>query len=245
MGKKDLLVFIPTYNERDNVEKLLTEILDLNIKGLDILFIDDNSSDGTGQLLSRLSGKYKNVFVRHRVGKLGIGSAHKAGIRWAYRKNYRVLITMDSDMTHSPSYIPKLLKSGKSNDLVIASRYLSKKPMVGWNVLRSFMSYVSHFILKFLFKLEYDSSNSYRLYRLDKINEKFFSLIKSNSYSFFFESLYILKHNGVEITEIPVTLHKREAGESKMEMKDVVTHFKIMGSLMFRRLFKKSQIVMK
>lgn len=240
--KNRVLVFIPTFNEKDNVQNLLNDILALEVKELDVLFIDDNSPDGTGEVLNGLAKKYDNVFVKHRNGKSGIGSAHKEGIKWAYKKGYKTLVTMDSDMTHSPSYIPKMIKKGKTSDLVIASRYLSKRPMVGWNVFRSALSYLSHFILKFLFKLDYDASNAYRLYRLDRINSKLFTLIRSNSYSFFFESLYILKYNGTKIVEIPATLKSREHGSSKMSINDVYVHWKIMLSLMMRSIFKKNEL---
>ena len=100
----DLLIFIPTYNERENVEGILRQILNLKLHA-DILFIDDNSPDGTGQLLDVLASDHPNVFVQHRAGKLGIGSAHKQGIAWAYDHGYRLLVTMDCDATHSTEEI--------------------------------------------------------------------------------------------------------------------------------------------
>ncbi|MGK5082332.1 glycosyltransferase [Bdellovibrionota bacterium FG-1] len=103
------LVFIPTYNESENVEPLFLEIQNLGLE-LDVLFVDDNSSDGTGQILDQLAQKHSNVKVVHRSGKLGIGSAHKAGIRWAYDHGYQHLVTMDCDFTHPPRYIPEILK---------------------------------------------------------------------------------------------------------------------------------------
>ena len=195
-----------------------------------------------GELLNKLAKKHDSVFVKHRKEKAGIGSAHKEGIKWAYKKGYKILVTMDSDMTHSPVYIPKMIKKGKSADLVIASRYLSKRPMVGWNIIRSTLSYFSHFIVKFLFKLDYDSSNAYRLYRLDKIDGDLFKLVYSNTYSFFFESLYILKFNGVKIAEIPATLRSREYGSTKMSVNDIFVHLKITFSLLMRSIFMKSDL---
>ena len=104
----DFLIFIPTYNERENVEVILRQILDLRLDA-DILFVDDNSPDGTGQLLDALASSHPNVFVQHRAGKLGIGSAHKQGIAWAYDHGYRLLVTMDCDATHSPEQIRDFL----------------------------------------------------------------------------------------------------------------------------------------
>ena len=238
----NILVFIPTYNEKNNVERLLRQILSLNVIGMDVLFIDDNSPDGTGEVIDALSHKHPGVFAFHRKGKLGIGSAHKKGIEWAYKRSYKILITMDSDMTHSPSYIPKLIKKSKEADLVIASRFLSKRSMVGWNYLRTLMSRLSHLMSKSVLGLNYDVSNAYRLYNLQKINSKIFDLVQSDSYSFFYESLYILKQNGVMIVEIPVTLFSRKYGSSKMRLSDIYLHFRNLFILIFRNVFKPAEI---
>src|SRR3990167_9912356 len=123
------LIFIPTYNEKGNVSRLFKGILSLNLN-CDILFLDDNSPDGTGKEIDDLARRHSNVFTIHRSKRSGIGSAHKEGITWAYNKGYGLLVTMDSDMTHSPVYIPKMIAKSNS-DIVIASRFLSKRPMVG------------------------------------------------------------------------------------------------------------------
>src|SRR5271157_2020858 len=108
MAKQKALVFIPTYNEKENVEKMYREIVNLGLE-LDILFLDDNSPDGTGEILDRLAREIPNVSVIHRSDKLGIGSAHQVGIKWAYKNNYSLLITMDCDFTHPPDYIPVII----------------------------------------------------------------------------------------------------------------------------------------
>ena len=113
--KNELLIFIPTYNERENVELMLSQILALRMPA-DILFVDDNSPDGTGLLLDSMATNNSNVFVIHRSGKLGIGSAHAYGINWAYDQGYRLLITMDCDFTHSPEYIRDLLVKADAAD---------------------------------------------------------------------------------------------------------------------------------
>src|SRR5258708_6541903 len=121
--KSKTLVFIPTYNERENVERMHREITALGL-GLDILFIDDNSPDGTGQILDMLAHADSHLTVLHRSGKLGIGSAHKEGICWAYAHGYKTLITMDSDFTHPPGYIASLLDHAGDYEVVVGSRYL-------------------------------------------------------------------------------------------------------------------------
>ena len=119
------LVFIPTYNERDNVEKICADILRLGM-GLDVLFLDDNSPDGTGVVLDWISEKHSNVHVIHRTGKLGIGSAHIDGINWAYDQGYTTLITMDCDFTHQPESIPDFISNSKTSNIVVGSRFMFK-----------------------------------------------------------------------------------------------------------------------
>ena len=124
MNKNKFLIFIPTYNEADNVESIFQQLTKLDLPA-DILFLDDNSPDGTGKIIDKMVDNNKNVFVIHRSAKSGIGSAHQRGIRWAYSKDYEVLITMDCDFTHSPEYITDFIKhSGewvKSQPMVIST----------------------------------------------------------------------------------------------------------------------------
>ena len=120
--KNELLILIPTYNEIENVEEILSQILGLELP-VDILFIDDNSPDGTGDKLEQLAEKYSNISVSHRKGKLGIGSAHVEGINFAYNHSYRLLLTMDCDFSHSPSEIKDFIKLAEQADIVIGSRF--------------------------------------------------------------------------------------------------------------------------
>ncbi|MEI6127907.1 MAG: glycosyltransferase, partial [Pseudomonadota bacterium] len=122
---ENVLIFIPTYNERENAVKLIDDIQALNLK-CTILFMDDNSSDGTGQILDEQARKHQNLKVLHRSDKLGIGSAHRDGLLWAYQNGYKTCITMDCDFTHPPEYIPKLIEASENYDIVITSRYLQK-----------------------------------------------------------------------------------------------------------------------
>ena len=120
--KKKILVLIPTLNEIENVEPLANKIFSLGLK-LDILFIDDNSPDGTGKLLDKMSNNSDQIFVKHFDKRYGIGNAHRTGIRWAYENNYEILITMDSDFTHDPLDILRLFESANNSDVVVGSRF--------------------------------------------------------------------------------------------------------------------------
>ena len=145
------LVFIPTYNEVDNVVKLYNHLREIDTE-IDILFLDDNSPDGTGKILEKLSQEDKDLFIIHRKEKLGIGSAHQDGITWAYNKNYKILITMDSDYSHSPDDIEKFLKLSEKNDLIVGTRFIRKDGMGELSLVRQFLSFCAHFMTKYFLK---------------------------------------------------------------------------------------------
>jgi dolichol-phosphate mannosyltransferase len=214
-----VLIFIPTYNEAENVEALFARIRSLDLPA-DILFLDDNSPDGTGAIIDRLIVANPNLYVIHRAGKAGIGSAHLAGIQWAYEHGYQTLITMDCDFTHSPERIPDFLEQASEHDVVIGSRYLQPGSLRTWNFTRRTLTRVGHVLTTFLLRMPYDATGAFRLYRLDRIPRQVFDLVCSKSYSFFFESLYILWLNAFSIKEIPLQLPARTYGRSKMAWPD-------------------------
>jgi dolichol-phosphate mannosyltransferase len=237
------LIFIPTYNELENVEKIFSEILKLKLDA-DLLFLDDNSPDGTGQLIDKLVQKHPNeAFVIHRQGKLGIGSAHKVGIRWAYEKKYDTLITMDCDFTHSPEYILDFIKHKQKASIIIGSRYIQKDSLTQWNLFRKFLTYLGHFLTVRLLNMPYDASGAFRLYQLDKIPQKTFDLIESNSYSFFFESLFVLNLNNNSIFEFSIRLPSRTYGHSKMSIKDVFKSFNLLLKIFLKKIFNKKAFI--
>lgn len=237
------LIVIPTYNEKGNVEKLCEEILSLGLKDTALLFIDDNSPDGTGKILDNITSKYNNVFVLHRSSKLGIGSAHLDGINWAYKQNYSLLLTMDCDFTHPPSYIPKLIELSEHFDIIITSRYLMRESLKEWNLFRRFLTHTGHFLTKLLLGLEYDATGGFRLYNLANISQNVFQLIQSQGYSFFFESLFILHCNKYSITQIPINLPARTYGHSKMRLKDILQSVKFLFVIFIRFTMNKKKFI--
>lgn len=216
-----LLVFIPTYNERDNVERLCNEILALGLS-CDILFIDDASPDGTGELIDSLASTHENVQVIHRQGKLGIGSAHKDGIAYAYAHGYLRLVTMDCDFTHSPADIPRMLEASEGHDVVVGSRYEEPGSLDSWNPMRRLLTLFGHLLTTRLLDIPGDASGALRLYNLSRIPRDVLACVRSNSYSFFFESLFILTKNGFSIGEIPILLPARTYGHSKMTAREAL-----------------------
>jgi dolichol-phosphate mannosyltransferase len=218
-GVARTLLFIPTYNERQNVEMLLPQILALGLD-LDLLFLDDNSPDGTGAVLDRLAQGVGRLRVIHRRGKLGIGSAHLEAVAYAYDRGYGRLITMDCDFTHPPEYLPEFLRSGETADITVGSRYLLKNSLDEWSLFRRLLTHGGHLLTRGLLGIREDASSAYRLYRLDRIPREAFGLVTAAGYAFFFESLYVLKLNGFSVREFPIVLPARASGQSKMGVLD-------------------------
>ena len=213
----ETLIFIPTFNESGNPSKLVEVIKKLDVKA-DILFLDDNSLDGTGKEIDELARTNTNVFVIHRPSRLGIGTAHLDGIGFAYKKAYKFLITMDADFTHPPEYIPELFKALGAYDLVVGSRHIKKDSMKGWNPLRKIMTKSAYLMTTYFLGMSWDATGSFRLYKLGNIDISIWQKIESKNYSFFYESLYVLFVNSIKITQIPIHLPPREAGSSKMKV---------------------------
>ena len=236
MSGDRLLVLIPTYNEIDNVVGLYENLRRLDLD-LDILFIDDASPDGTGVVLDDLSIRDQGLHVIHRKNKSGIGSAHKDGIAWAYAKGYEFLVTMDSDYAHSPDDIERFLELAVDHDLVVGTRFIRTDSMGDLSLTRRFLSSTAHFMTQYCLRMPYDSTNAFRLYRLDRIPEDLFKKVASDSYSFFFESLFIFHSNGVLITEVPISLGSRHSGASNMSIHDAMLSVRMLMILVFRKYF--------
>lgn len=236
------LIFVPTYNEAGNVELLYRDIKALDLDA-DILFLDDNSPDGTGTLIDGLAATDSRVHAIHRSGKLGIGSAHLAGIAWAYRHGYQLLVTMDCDFTHSPNLIPAFIEHSNHSDVVIGSRYLRKGSLRHWNLLRKALTHAGHFLTNLLLDMPHDATGAFRVYRLDRIPAGTFSLVLSLSYSFFFESLYVLQLNGHSIHEVPIDLPARTYGHSKMAFRDALRSVMLLAYLWAKTIFDRKSLM--
>lgn len=214
------LIFIPTYNERENVGPMCEQIRSLGLDA-DLLFMDDGSPDGTGDLLDELAAKDPGVRVIHRAAKSGIGSAHVEGIALAYEQGYERLVTLDCDFTHSPSLIPEFLARSEAADVVVGSRYLEKGSLPGWSLMRKSLTTFGHLLTNALLGISQDATGAFRVYNLRTIPRDLFGLVHARGYAFFFESLLVLQRNGYTIAEVPITLPARTYGSSKMSMTEV------------------------
>ncbi len=209
------LVIIPTYNERENIEPIVNQLAALKIE-LTCLFVDDGSPDGTGPEVERLSVSHPWIRLIQRGAKRGIGGAHLDGLAWAKAEGFEIVVTMDCDLTHSPSDIPALLEASDRADVVVGSRYLRKGSLEGWNWRRKILTLTAHLLTRILLGIPYDCTGAFRVYRMDRIPQDVFGLVRSRSYPFFFESLFLLAVNGARIVELPISLPPRTYGSSKM-----------------------------
>jgi len=234
MNNNKLLIFTPTYNERDNIEKFYYELKKYCPQG-DILFLDDNSPDGTGILMDALAAVDLSVRIIHRPKKMGIGSAHRQAFSFAKEHNYDFLLTMDADFTHDPCYIPAMLAHKDNADVVIGSRYVKGGKLKGWGFVRTCLTYTAYAVNTYALGLPYDCTGAYRLYRVSLLHQDFYTKIQSNGYSFFIESLYQLKKMKCGITQVPIVAPIRNKGKSKISKREIMKTVMRVGVLMIDR----------
>jgi len=229
-----VLFVVPTLNEADSIVGLCNQIINLN-EFWDILVVDDGSTDGTGKLVSDLSRVYGGrVRILQRGVRLGIGSAHIAGISAAIRENYNRTVTMDADGSHDPIFAKDILNACEDNDLCIGSRYLKSNSLKGWTKWRKLLTYSVHSLTKATLGLKFDNSSGYRAYNVETLRRVQLSEIKSSNYDFFFESLLFFKLSGFKITEVPITLPTRTYGHSKLNLSLAVSALATLFKLTIR-----------
>ena len=229
------VIVIPTYNESQNIEKLLTKIFTLNIPELEVVVVDDNSPDGTSRIVERLktylprrqAGDLRlNINLITRSGKLGLGSAYITGFKKALEIGADFIFEMDADFSHDPDDIPRLLEAGQNADLVIGSRKIKNGKIIGWNFWRKFMSSGAMWFSRILLSLKTkDVTAGFRCFKRKVLESIELDNIKSNGYAFQEELLYRTQNDGFIIKEIPVTFIDRTEGKSKLSKKDIVEFF--------------------
>jgi dolichol-phosphate mannosyltransferase len=224
------LIFIPTYNEAENVTPMGEAIVGLGLDA-DLVFLDDNSPDGTGRILDALAAKHPRVSILHREGKAGIGSAHLKGIEIAYERGYQRLVTLDCDFTHSPALIATFLERSLRADVVVGSRYVEQDSLPGWTLTRRLLTSGGHLLTEKLLGMSEDATGAFRVYNLEAIPRAAFALVRSRGYAFFFESLLILRRNDFSIAEVPIRLPARTMGHSKMSLREIQRSLRMLFGL--------------
>ncbi len=215
------LVIIPTYNEKENLEKIVPEILKMD-DSLNILVVDDNSPDGTGQIADRIASHHKKVLVLHRPGKMGLGQAYIAGFKYAIEKGFDYIFEMDADFSHDPRYLPDFLSGIKEADLVIGSRYIKGVNVINWPMTRLLLSYYANIYARWVTGLPLnDSTGGFKCYRRKVLESINLDEVRSNGYSFQIEMSFRAWKKGFKIKEIPIIFMDRREGKSKMSKKIV------------------------
>ncbi|HEX7049507.1 MAG TPA: polyprenol monophosphomannose synthase [Longimicrobiales bacterium] len=211
------LVIIPTYNERDNIARLVPEVLAQD-RRLDVLVIDDGSPDGTGDVADGLAENDERVNVIRRAGKLGLGTAYLAGFRWGIERGYDVLFEMDADFSHDPKHLPEFLEAIEEVDLVLGSRYLhGRVTVINWPIGRLLLSYAANLYARVVTGLPVaDATGGYKCFRRDVLEAIDFERVESEGYSFQIEMSFRAWKKGFRIGEIPIVFADRDVGESKM-----------------------------
>ncbi|MBT5109342.1 MAG: glycosyltransferase [Rhodospirillaceae bacterium] len=214
------LVATATYNERDNIELLLSDIFALDDQ-IEALVIDDASPDGTGALLDQLAASEPRLHVVHRHAKLGLGSAHQLAFAYAIQHDFGRLITMDADISHNPSSIPALLKALEDADMVIGSRYV-KGGSSDYSGYRKFVSVCANTLARILLGIPlHEFTTSFRAFDVDMLRRYRCSKLRSNGYSFFTETIFRLESAGFRLAEVPIHFKDRHEGVSKLPSAEV------------------------
>ena len=217
----DKLVIIPTYNERENIETLLERLLALPF-GLEVLVVDDNSPDGTGDLVAARQEKDPRIHLLRRAGKMGLGSAYVAGFRYALSQGAQFVFEMDADFSHDPEAIGDFLKAAENVDLVLGSRYLHGVTVVNWPLSRLILSYSANVYTRVITGLPVrDATGGFKCFRRRALESVDLDGVRSDGYSFQIEMSYKIWRKGLRIVEIPITFVDRRAGVSKMNRRIV------------------------
>ena len=234
------LVIIPTYDERENVAAISEAVLK-QIPEANILFVDDNSPDGTGELLDGIAAKEPRIFVLHRAGKEGLGRAYIAGFKWALARDYELICEMDCDFSHDPAALPSLLGAAADADLVLGSRYIGGIRVMNWPMNRLLLSTGAAQYVRFVTGLPvFDPTGGFKCFRRAVLQTIDLDRITSNGYSFQIEMTHTAWMKGFAIREVPIVFEDRRAGYSKMKANIATEAFLMVLKLWVRCGFRRS-----
>jgi dolichol-phosphate mannosyltransferase len=212
----DALVIIPTFNERENLPRIVPDVLARDER-LEVLVVDDGSPDGTGQLADEMAASEPRVHVLHRPAKSGLGTAYCAGFQYALDHGYRIAFEMDADYSHDPRHLPELLAAVGEHDLASGSRYLRGVTVVNWPMGRLLMSYLANKYARWVTGLPFtDLTSGFKCYRRAVLETLDLTAIRSNGYAFQIETTFRSWHAGFDIVEVPIVFVDRDVGSSKM-----------------------------
>lgn len=210
------LVIIPTYNEKEGIEAIIRAVLDQKL-GVDVLVVDDNSPDGTAEIVTSMQARYQGLHLLKRAGKLGLGTAYVAGFKYAIDNSYDAVFEMDADFSHDPLVLPQFLEKIRDYDYVLGSRYVNGISVVNWPLSRLMLSYFASYYTRFITGMPIkDPTGGFKCFRTSVLKEINLDQVKSNGYSFQIEMNFKAWKKGFKFVEIPIIFVDRRYGKSKM-----------------------------
>ncbi len=229
------LVLIPTYNERENLPILVREVME--VPGVEVLVIDDQSPDGTGRIADELAGEFAGrLHVMHRTGQRGLGMSYRDGFRHALGSDADFVVQMDADRSHDPKYLPAMIAAGEAGaDLVVGSRYTNGISVVNWPLRRIVLSTFANFYIRTVTGLQlHDCTSGYRCWRRAALTRLPLDTVVSEGYSFVVEVTYLAAANGLTMAESPIIFIERREGASKLSSGVLIESLITPWRLMFR-----------
>jgi len=232
------LVIIPTYNEKNNILKILLAVRELKVADLDILIIDDNSPDGTAEVVKEFMKQNEGIHLLQRAGKLGLGTAYITGFRYAIKNSYEYIFEMDADLSHDPKEIQNFLTAIKDADVVIGSRYLTGVNVINWPLMRLFISVMASKYTRIITGMPFhDCTSGFKCFHKAVLENIPLEKVSSSGYSFQIEMNFKAWKRGFIIREIPIIFYDRTEGSSKMSRRIMLEAMFIVWKLKISSLF--------
>lgn len=231
------LIIIPTYNELDNLPRLLPEVLSKN-EGIDVLIVDDNSPDGTAAFVENEMKNNSRIHLIKRESKQGLGTAYIAGFKYALQNNFDLIFEMDADFSHDPNEIPQFLKEIKNADLVLGSRYISGVNVINWPMSRLLLSWFANWYTRVITGLPIiDATGGFKCFKREVLAAIDLDQVRSNGYAFQIEMTFKAWKKGFKVKEIPIIFVDRVKGKSKMSKKIVREAVTMVWKLRLKSIF--------
>lgn len=227
----ETIILLPTYNERDNIQRMLSSITQVS-SDLNVLVIDDNSPDRTADLVEEFMQENKNVHLLKREGKLGLGTAYIEGFRYALKNGFNYVFTMDSDFSHDPKELPNLIEAAQTSDLVVGSRYVGGIRIINWPLSRLALSSFASFYVRTITGIRvFDPTSGFNCFTRHALESIDLDRIFSVGYSFLVELKFKIWSRGLKLSEVPIIFYERRDGQSKMSKKiifeSIISVFKL------------------
>lgn len=233
------LIIVPTYNELENIRRLLPELMALG-PDIQVLVVDDNSPDGTGKLADELAAEHERIIVLHRPGKLGLGSAYVAGFKYAIQQDVDCVFEMDADFSHDPAMIPRFIEQIATCDVVIGSRYISGINVVNWPMSRLLLSYFANIYTRVVTGMTIrDTTSGYKCFRREVLEHIDLDEVRSDGYAFQIEMNFRCWRKGYRMREIPIIFVDRRSGTSKLSRGVINEAVWIVWWLRLQRLLRR------